>query len=62
MKRLRALIFGFGVLIVGLLLIPLPGPGWIVILSGLAILAKEFGWAQRLLERLRARRQGASVK
>jgi len=34
---------------VGLLLIPLPGPGWAIVILGLAILAVEFAWARRLL-------------
>jgi uncharacterized protein (TIGR02611 family) len=32
----------------GLLLVPLPGPGWLIVLVGLAILASEFTWAERL--------------
>jgi hypothetical protein len=28
---------------------PLPGPGWLIVLAGLAIWAVEFVWAQRLL-------------
>ena len=33
----------------GVVLLPLPGPGWLVIFAGLAILASEFAWAERLL-------------
>ena len=33
----------------GLLLIPLPGPGWAIVFLGLAVWATEFVWAQRLL-------------
>jgi len=32
-------------------MIPLPGPGVLVTLFGLAVLALEFAWAERLLER-----------
>jgi uncharacterized protein (TIGR02611 family) len=41
-----------GVLIVaaGLLAIPLPGPGWLIVIAGLFVLATEFSWAERLLE------------
>jgi uncharacterized protein (TIGR02611 family) len=42
---------GFVVVLVGLALIPLPGPGLLVTAVGLAILALEFAWAERLLER-----------
>ena len=31
------------------MLIPAPGPGWLVVFLGLAILASEFAWAERLL-------------
>lgn len=38
-----------------MLLLPLPGPGWLVIFLGLGLLATEFVWADRLLRY--ARRQ-----
>lgn len=34
---------------VGIVLIPLPGPGWALVILGLAIWSVEFHWAQRLL-------------
>jgi uncharacterized protein (TIGR02611 family) len=34
--------------VVGLALVPLPGPGWLVVFLGLAILGTEFAWAGRL--------------
>lgn len=37
----------------GLLLVPLPGPGWLVVLAGLGVLASEFDPARRLLSLLR---------
>lgn len=41
-----------GVLIVaaGIVAIPLPGPGWLIVLAGLFVLATEFSAAERLLE------------
>jgi uncharacterized protein (TIGR02611 family) len=41
-----------GVLIVaaGIVAIPLPGPGWLIVIGGLFVLATEFSWAERLLE------------
>ncbi|MGY1747276.1 TIGR02611 family protein [Blastococcus sp. SYSU D00695] len=41
-----------GALVVGLgiLAIPLPGPGWLIVIAGLFVLASEFFWAERLLE------------
>lgn len=37
------------VVIIGLILVPLPGPGWLIVIGGLAIWAVEFHWARRLL-------------
>ncbi|WP_369794636.1 PGPGW domain-containing protein [Kutzneria sp. 744] len=38
-------IAGFAVLALGIVLIPYPGPGWLVFFAGLAILATEFTWS-----------------
>ena len=43
-------VVGTGVIGLGLVLIPLPGPGWLIVFGGLAILATEFAWAGRLLD------------
>ena len=40
-------------LLVGVLLLVLPGPGLLVILLGLAVLGSEFVWARRLVRRAR---------
>jgi len=37
------------IVLLGLLLIPLPGPGWALVFVGLAVWATEFHWAYRLL-------------
>ena len=37
-------------MVLGFILIPLPGPGWLIVFAGLALLATEFAWAERLLE------------
>ena len=44
-KALIAFI-GWAVLLLGIIMIPYPGPGWVVTFIGLSILAKEFQWAQ----------------
>ncbi|MFC7344408.1 TIGR02611 family protein [Saccharopolyspora griseoalba] len=36
------------VLLAGILMIPYPGPGWLVVFAGLGILATEFAWAHRV--------------
>lgn len=43
---------GVLVILVGLALIPLPGPGWLVTAAGVFMLALEFDHAERLLERI----------
>lgn len=42
-------IAGAIVVAVGIALIPLPGPGWLMVIAGLGIWAIEFHWARRLL-------------
>src|SRR5438445_4360653 len=54
-RKLAILVLGTIVLIVGVIMIVGPGPAFIVIPAGLAILATEFVWARRVLDRLRAR-------
>jgi uncharacterized protein (TIGR02611 family) len=49
--RIIIIVVGLTVLIAGLLMLVLPGPGIVVLIAGLAILATEFVWAARLLER-----------
>lgn len=48
--RLVVGVLGGAVTVLGLFLIPAPGPGWLVVFLGLAILASEFEWARRLLD------------
>jgi uncharacterized protein (TIGR02611 family) len=47
--RMLVGVVGTLVTLVGFALIPLPGPGWVVVFFGLAILASEFAWAAWLL-------------
>jgi len=42
-------VLGLAFVALGLLLVPLPGPGWLVVLAGVAIWSVEFAWARRLL-------------
>ncbi|WP_422774821.1 TIGR02611 family protein [Plantactinospora sp. WMMC1484] len=46
------------VVTLGLALIPLPGPGWLIVIGGLGIWAVEFHWAKRLLSFTRRHVQG----
>lgn len=47
--RIGVFTVGVAVLGAGLVMIVTPGPGWAAIFIGLAILATEFAWAQRVL-------------
>jgi uncharacterized protein (TIGR02611 family) len=49
--RVAFAVAGFLVILGGILLLVLPGPGLLVIAIGLGMLALEFVWAERLLER-----------
>lgn len=42
-------LLGAVVVTIGLALIPLPGPGWLLVIAGLGVWAVEFHWARRLL-------------
>ena len=53
--RLSVAALGFTVLAVGVVLLVTPGPGLLVIIAGLAILAHEFAWAAIALEKAKAR-------
>jgi uncharacterized protein (TIGR02611 family) len=48
-------VVGTLVLLVGIVTIPYPGPGWAVVFLGLAILASEFSFARKVLRYVRAR-------
>ncbi len=52
-KRLIKIVFGFTLLLVGVVMWFTPGPGWAAIAGGLALLAAEFVWARRLLNRIK---------
>lgn len=52
-RRLSRIVGGFTLLLIGVVMLVTPGPGWIVILLGLGLLAAEFVWARRLMERIK---------
>jgi len=53
--RIGRVTLGVIVLIAGLLMLPLPGPGLVTIAAGLALLASDVPYARKLLERVRKR-------
>ena len=52
-KRLIVAVIGFSALAIGMAMIVFPGPAFIVIPLGLFILATEFVWAKRFLEKIK---------
>lgn len=52
-KRVILVTFGASAILVGTALLFLPGPGTVVILLGLSVLATQFAWARALLTRCR---------
>jgi hypothetical protein len=51
LRRVVVAVIGGTIFLIGIALIVLPGPAFIVIPLGLLILASEFAWARRLLKR-----------
>ncbi len=60
-KRIALETAGWALLLVGIVAIPLPGPGLLGVFAGLALLSQQYEWADRRVEpiRLRALRSAA---
>jgi len=56
--RVAVGVLGTAIVVGGIALIPLPGPGWLIVFAGLALLATEFAWAGRLLDYARDKVRG----
>jgi uncharacterized protein (TIGR02611 family) len=52
-RRFFKILAGFTLLGVGAVMLVTPGPGWLVIFLGLTLLAAEFIWARRLMDRMK---------
>ncbi|MDJ0758733.1 MAG: PGPGW domain-containing protein [Woeseiaceae bacterium] len=52
-RRIVILVVGATVMLVGVVMIVTPGPAFVVIPLGLAILSIEFAWARHWLRKLR---------
>ncbi|MGY4856771.1 TIGR02611 family protein [Cryobacterium sp. AP23] len=51
--RVLVAVAGLAVITVGLILVPLPGPGWLIVFVGVAVLGTEFPAAHRLTQLVR---------
>jgi hypothetical protein len=61
-KRMLIFILGVSVLLAGVAMLALPGPGVVVIIVALVILATEFTWAERALDKTTGKAAGAATK
>ena len=61
-KRVAIFVAGMAVVIAGIVMLVLPGPGLLVIIAGLSILAIEFAWAKRLRDQAKDRAAAAAAK
>ena len=61
-KRLAVFLLGTTIVGAGLAMLVLPGPGLLVVIVGLAVLATEFAWAERALDRTTATAANAASK
>lgn len=59
-RRAFRIVSGFTLLLVGVVMLVTPGPGWLTIFLGLSLLAAEFVWARRLMNRIK--REGGRIK
>jgi len=59
-RRVFRILAGFTLLAAGVVMLVTPGPGWLTIFGGLTLLAVEFVWARRLMERIK--RQGGRMR
>lgn len=63
-KRVAVLVVGLALMAAGAAMLVLPGPGLLVVIAGLAVLATEFAWAEAMLDRARetaSRARGAAT-
>lgn len=60
--RLATIVVGFAVLLLGLIMMILPGPGIVGILAGLGILSRELPWAERVIEYVKKRSKVDQLK
>lgn len=61
-KKIIVAVIGFTILCIGISMIVLPGPAFILIPLGLAILATEFVWAKKLLDKMKQKILGQKKK
>lgn len=53
LRKFVAALIGIPLIILGIILIPLPGPGLLVSFAGLFVLSLEFDWVKPHMERVK---------
>lgn len=63
-KRIAVAVVGAVLLVAGVAMLALPGPGLLVVFAGLAVLATEFAWASAALSlaKRKAAQAGGALK
>ena len=57
-RRVVIGVTGACVVLLGLVLVPLPGPGWPIVFLGFVVLSSEFAWAERVRREVEVRAAG----
>ena len=58
-KAIAVTVVGSVLVVGGLAMLVLPGPGILVVIAGLAVLGTQYAWAQRALDETKRRAKGA---
>jgi hypothetical protein len=59
-KKLAITVLGWFLVVAGIVLLAIPGPGLLILLAGLVVLANEYTWADRFVEPVRRRAHHAA--
>ncbi len=54
-RKIVIAVIGGTLILLGIIMLVIPGPGWLTIFGGLAVLASEFAWAKWLLKHAQER-------
>ena len=54
-RKVAVLVVGVPIVVIGIILVPLPGPGLLIMFVGLFIISLEFEWAQKHVDNIKAR-------
>ncbi len=55
LRKIVVALVGFPLLVVGIILVPLPGPGFLVMFIALVLLSTEFDWASKYADTMKAK-------